>query len=209
MEGDGGAMKAIGVAVLLVAASGGVAAQAQTLGELAQKEKERRATTEKAGGKAPRVITQEDLETYAAERPAETAPTTEAAAPADGALGSVSDDSDERARSEKSWRARAESSRGAVQAAERELEAAQSQRNLLGTGPQGGGLWRDGTGRLRPLAGETPPSGHGEPTRPTLAWPARAAASRRRSRPSRGSRKRPAGPASLPAGCAEPPRAIL
>lgn len=165
-----------GAGVLLVVLSGLVAAEAQSLGELAQKEKERRAKTGQAkpSGTAPKVITQEDLDAYADRGPAQSESTGGAEATAEGAAGSAArgtsesasgrepsrseglDDSDERARLEKSWRARAEQARSAVTSAERELEAAQYDRNGLGTGPQSGGVWRDGPGRVRRMGGEDP-----------------------------------------------------
>jgi hypothetical protein len=177
-------MKTSGIVMLLVVVSGGVAAEAQSLGELAQKEKERRATKTKEAkpsGPAPKVVTQEDLDSYAARRPAESESTGEGAATADEAMGSlprptserasgqgpsrssggrspqgIPDDSDERARLEKSWKARAEAARNAVKAAEREREAAQNERNGVGTGPQSGTTWQDGAGRIRGYGGENP-----------------------------------------------------
>ena len=122
-----------GVCLLLVVVSGVVGGEAQSLGELAQKEKERRAKTGQAklSGTAPKVITQEDLDSYAARRPAPSESTSGGAATAEGAMGSATgppsegaraptgssesaDDSDERARLEKSWKARAEQARSAV-----------------------------------------------------------------------------------------------
>lgn len=165
------------VCMLLVVVSGGVAAEAQSLGELAQKEKERRTKIGQAkpSGPAPKVVTQEDLDSYAARRPAESESTGGGAATADEAMGSATrptsesasgrgpsrssggqDDSDERARLEKSWKARAESARNAVNTAERELEAAQNERNGLGTGPQAGNTWQDVAGQIRRTGGENP-----------------------------------------------------
>jgi hypothetical protein len=59
------------VAVLvLLGASQGATALAQSLGDLAQKEKEKREAT-KAPGAAPKVYGEKDLETYAGDRPAD------------------------------------------------------------------------------------------------------------------------------------------
>lgn len=181
--------------LLLALMSGGAAAAAQSLGELAQKEKERRAKIEQAkpSGGAPKVITQEDLDSYAAQRPAASESASEGAATAQEAMGSATrspsesargpsrssesaDDSDERARLEKSWRARSEQARSAVTSAEHELEAAQYDRNGLGTGPQSGGVWQDGTGRIRRMGGEDP----GQWTKRANAADARLARARSR-----------------------------
>ena len=140
----------------------GVPAGAQSLGEVAQKEKEKRATktkddSAKAGAKKPegKVYTGADLATYA-DKPAPSdasadagdgssvpgagAPSGEVAPlvtrPSDEAGSGASDEAAQRARQERSWRQRAQSARAAVAAAEREFAAAQKAKASLGIGPQ-------------------------------------------------------------------------
>jgi len=141
------------IVAALVLACGSAAARAQSLAELAQKEKERRAAKAreaKPSGAAPKVITQDDLDLAKASRP----PAEEPAAEPSAAAGSPSspeepkrprsvsrspagipDDSDERAAAEKSWRARAEASRAAVTVAEQAANSAQNYRDMLGPVP--------------------------------------------------------------------------
>lgn len=167
-------MKTAWIVVPLVLLNGGVAARAQSLAELAQKEKERRAAKAKEAkpAGASRVITQEDLDRAAADRPAESG--TPDGAPAPGGTPSagasttrssgshspmgIPDDSGERARLEKSWKARAEATRNAVKAAERELERAQGERNRLGTGPLAGSTFRDPLTRDKVVVGGENPA---------------------------------------------------
>jgi hypothetical protein len=121
---------------------------AQSLAELAQKEKERRAAKAKDGkpaSAAPKVITQEDLDQAKASRPEGEAPAPDPASsepdlPARNRPGARSpqglpDDSNERAVLEKSWKTRAEVSRAAVRAAEQAVASAQNTRNALGPVP--------------------------------------------------------------------------
>jgi hypothetical protein len=162
-------MKTCLAAVALLLA--GAWASAQSLAELAQKEKERRAAKAreaKPGEGAPRVITQEDLDQAKAERgsgegtASSSAPPAVEAAEAEPARTSggrspmgMPDDSAERARLEKSWRRRAEGARTAVVTAEREVDRAQTDRNALGTGPQVSGR-NPLPGGPRILGGENP-----------------------------------------------------
>jgi hypothetical protein len=149
-------MRRIGYVVLAIIGLGCTAASAQSLGQAAQNEKKKRETPA-AEGKAQvgtpqekKVYTGEDLEPYAASRPeeGEGAKSTDAPAPAvpeappstsprsrgQSPMG-ISDDSEERAAQERSWRSRAKAAQAAVTAAERELKNAESQRGLLGPGP--------------------------------------------------------------------------
>lgn len=157
---------AFGVVVVALVAAG---VRAQSLGEAAQKEKQKRASQKaegsaseaRSGPKGPekKVYTAEDLDAYAASRPAESeaadsapgdepppaAPPSSAKAPGPSGrspLG-LADDSEGRAIQERTWRARAETARAAVVLAEKELEAAQRQRNLLGPGPLPAGPGQD------------------------------------------------------------------
>jgi hypothetical protein len=162
--------------VLSVLLGGGATAFAQSLGQAAQKEKEKRAAKAKASkpdAPAPKVITQEDLE---ASRPPEEGTESkadgEASAPSTpGAIGEpgtisgfegemgassrrrssadpefgVADDSEARAQQETRWRARAESARRSIGAAENELRAAEREANALGVAAPDGvpdGVWR-------------------------------------------------------------------
>ena len=155
----------LGSMMLVMLLAAGAPLGAQSLAEIAQKEKEKRAAkameasaqTAKPGAKAPetKVYTVEDLAAYA-EKPAAppasedtgegapppaAEPSTEAGAPrvrqSSEEQGSRgSDDSAARDRQEQSWRSRAQSARAAVEAAESELAAAQKAKAGLGIGPQ-------------------------------------------------------------------------
>jgi hypothetical protein len=158
-------MRRIGSVVLAIIGLGGAAASAQSLGEAAQNEKKKRETPT-AEGKATsgktkdkKVYTGEDLGDYAARRPAEeseSAKSTEPPIPAALEVPSssspqsggrspmgISDDSEERAAQERSWRSRAKAAQASVTSAERELKSAESQRGLLGPGPLPGTSGQD------------------------------------------------------------------
>ena len=143
----------------------GASVEAQSLGDMAQKEKEKRAAkakegtakTAKPGDKAAdgKVYTTEDLATYADKTaPAATGEGGEggdAALPA-GSSGdddrprvtgsseeprsAGSEDAAERARQEKVWRGRAQSARAAIAAAEKEVAVAEKLKAGMGIGPQ-------------------------------------------------------------------------
>ena len=146
----------LGSMLLVTLLAAGATVEGQSLGELAQKEKEKReakakeasAKTAKPGAKAPeaKVYTGDDLVVYAEKQPAP-------AAPADGDEGALAppsgpvadeqaprpaepDDPAERARLEKAWRQRAQSVRAAVASAEKEVAAAEKIKAGLGIGPQ-------------------------------------------------------------------------
>lgn len=153
----------LGSMLLVMLLASGASAGAQSLGDAAQKEKERRAKAKessaqnaKKDGKAaePKVYTAEDLAGYA---PKESAPSeTESGDVAEGApprssgdegapriqgsseepRAGESDDAAARAREERSWRQRAQASRAAIAAAEKELAAAEKAKAALGIGPQ-------------------------------------------------------------------------
>jgi len=154
-------MRRIGYVVAVVIAQAAAVASAQSLGQAAQNEKKKRETPA-AEGKTPtedaknkkdkKVYTGEDLDSYAASRPddagasakpAGEAATVELEVPstseprADGRspMG-LADTSEGRAAQERSWRSRAKAAQAAVAAAEGEVKSAESQRGLLGPGPQ-------------------------------------------------------------------------
>ena len=153
----------VGSVLLLMLLAVGAPVGAQSLAEIAQQEKEKRAAKAKEaavqagkpGAKAPeaKVYTGDDLAVYA-EKPAspaasedavDGAPPTELSAddgapreqrPSEEPGSRGSDDRAERARQEQSWRGRAQSARAAVAAAESELAAALKAKADLGIGPQ-------------------------------------------------------------------------
>jgi hypothetical protein len=155
----------IGSVLLVMLLAVGASVEAQSLGETAQKEKEKRAAKAKEGStKAAKpgdkaadgkVYTLEDLAGYADK----TAPaaTGEAGEGGDAALpagssgdddrprvtgspeeprSAGSEDAAERARQEKVWRGRAQSARAAIAAAEKELAVAEKLKAGMGIGPQ-------------------------------------------------------------------------
>ena len=154
-----------GSVLLVMLLAVGASVEAQSLGDMAQKEKEKRAAkakegtakTAKPGDKAAdgKVYTTEDLATYADKTaPAATGEGGEggdAALPA-GSSGdddrprvtgspeeprsAGSEDAAERARQEKVWRGRAQSARAAIAAAEKELAVAEKLKAGMGIGPQ-------------------------------------------------------------------------
>jgi hypothetical protein len=153
----------LGSVLFVMLLASGTWAGAQSLGEMAQKEKEKREAKAKEGtpktgkkeAKAPeaKVYTTDDLAGYAEKDapPSESGDVAEGASPRSGSAddgapaikgaseeprASESDDSAARAREERSWRQRAQAARAAITAAERELAAAEKAKAALGIGPQ-------------------------------------------------------------------------
>ena len=155
----------IGSMMLVMLLAAGAPVGAQSLAEIAQKEKEKRAAkakeasakADKPGAKAPegKVYTGDDLAGYAEKQtapaasedagegapPPATGPSADEAAPrvrrsSEEAGSGVSQEAAERAGQERSWRERAQSARAAVAAAESELAAALKAKAGLGIGPQ-------------------------------------------------------------------------
>jgi hypothetical protein len=155
-----------GSVLLVTLLAVGASVEAQSLGDMAQKEKEKRAAKAKEGtaktakpgdkGADGKVYTTEDLATYA-DKTAPAAATGEGGEGGDAALpagssgdddrprvtgsseeprSARSEDAAERARQEKVWRGRAQSARAAIAAAEKELAVAEKLKAGMGIGPQ-------------------------------------------------------------------------